>query len=283
MRDLPRRPQSLAVALPATLTRDIPHLREKTSRIGLIARSIAIFRVEKVIIYQDENSDRAREEAVLMEKILGFQETPQYLRKHLFKMDPALAYAGILPPLRTSHHLDRGEARLGQLREGVVVGSGTTSSVDVGLDRPVMMKGRLEKLKRVTLRITRVGPHLEGELVPSSGLHIYWGFTVSRENRALGEIIKIGDWDLTISTSRNGADIRQSMMGLQTRWRTAKRPVVLFGSPREGVSEILARNRVSMSELDFNINTIPRQGVETVRTEEALMSTLAVLNLLEEA
>jgi predicted SPOUT superfamily RNA methylase MTH1 len=33
--------------------------------------------------------------------------------------------------------------------------------------------------------------------------------------------------------------------------------------------------------MDFNVNTIPDQGVETVRTEEALWSSLAVLNLVE--
>jgi len=30
------------------------------------------------------------------------------------------------------------------------------------------------------------------------------------------------------------------------------------------------------------MNTIPEQGVETVRTEEALMASLAVLNILDE-
>jgi len=34
--------------------------------------------------------------------------------------------------------------------------------------------------------------------------------------------------------------------------------------------------------MDFNLNTIPDQGVETVRTEEALWGALAVLNVLEE-
>jgi len=33
--------------------------------------------------------------------------------------------------------------------------------------------------------------------------------------------------------------------------------------------------------MDFNLNTIPDQGVETVRTEEALWGSLAVLNILE--
>jgi predicted SPOUT superfamily RNA methylase MTH1 len=31
--------------------------------------------------------------------------------------------------------------------------------------------------------------------------------------------------------------------------------------------------------VDFVVNTIPAQGTETVRTEEALLATLAILNV----
>ena len=55
-----------------------------------------------------------------------------------------------------------------------------------------------------------------------------------------------------------------------------------FGSPDEGVPEIIARAGDNISELmNFNLNTIPDQGVETVRTEEALWASLSALNLLE--
>lgn len=249
----------------------------------MVARSLAIFRVEKVVIYQDESSDRAQREALLLEKILRFQETPQYLRKHLFKMDSSLAYVGVLPPLRTPHHPNRANPEPGQLREGIVVESGAASMVDVGFDLEARVRAHLNRLQRVTVRITRVEPHLEGELVPKTGLHIYWGFTVSRENHALREIIEKGDQDLTICTSRKGTDVREAMVGLQARWRLSKRPLLLFGSPRHGVPEILSNNGAGTAGLDFSINMVPLQGVETVRTEEALLSTLAVLNLLEDS
>ena len=59
--------------------------------------------------------------------------------------------------------------------------------------------------------------------------------------------------------------------------------MVIFGSPSEGIPEILAKEGAELGEMvDFNLNMIANQGVETVRTEEAVLSTLSVLNLLEE-
>ena len=282
MFEVPRRPQRLAVALPATFTLDIPHLREKTARIGLVARSLAIFRVEKVVLYQDQDSGRAVTEAKLLEKILRFLETPQYLRRRLFGLDPDLSFAGILPPLRTPHHPDQAEPHAGDLREGIVVSFGPPSRIEAGFKQPIEVKTIARPSERVTIRITKPGPMPEGELIDPSGLRIYWGFRVTRETHSLGELVKRGDHDLTISTSRKGRDVREVMEALRPRWKSARRPLVLFGSPKEGVPEILSRDRVQISEVDFNINTIPRQGVETVRTEEALLGTLSVLNLIGE-
>lgn len=282
MQEIPRRPQKLAVALPATLTLDVPHLREKTARIGLVARALATFRVDEVIIYQDRKNQNALEESKLFEKVLRFQETPQYLRKHLFKMEPDLKYTGVLPPLRSPHHPNREDPRPGQLREGVVVSSGPSSRVDAGFDRTAEVKSQLEESTRVTLRITRTSPSLEGEQVDASRLHIYWGFKVSRETRTLGEIINRGDRDLTISASRKGADIRQIIEELREKWKASSRALLMFGSPHEGITEILSRDHIRITDLDFNINSIPAQGVETVRTEEAVWGTLAVLNAVGE-
>jgi hypothetical protein len=246
-----------------------------------VARILATFRVDKAIIYPDQKNQKAQEESRLFEKLLRFQETPQYLRKHLFRMDPDLKYTGVLPPLRSPHHPNREEPRIGQLREAVVVASGPNSRVDAGFDSTVEIRSSLEKSKRLAVRITRTSPSLEGEQADVSRLHIYWGFKVSRETRSLGEIMKGGDQDLSISTSKKGVDIRQAMERLREKWRASSRTLLAFGSPREGVPEILSRERSNVSELDFNLNTIPTQGVETVRTEEALLGTLAVLNLLE--
>lgn len=241
-----------------------------------------MFRVDRVIIYRDRADPDAEKEGMFLEKILRYHETPQYLRKYLFKKDPDLQYTGILPPLRAPHHPNIEAPAPGQLREGIVSESGPTSTVNAGYDHMVKVNSRLVPGKRLTVRITRVSPRVEAEVVERSELTIYWGPRFSRENRTLGQVVKGGEHDMTISTSRRGTDIRHVMGQLQQQWKLANRTILLFGSPREGVPDILARERIKVSELFYNVNTIPQQAVETVRTEEAIHATLAILNTLGE-
>src|SRR5437870_12298198 len=102
-----RRSRIVSVAVPATLTLDIPHLREKTAGLGFVSRALATFRVEEVMIYRDRPGPEVYREASLIEKLLTYIETPQYQRRLLFKMDPDQRYAGTLPPLRTTNHTDK--------------------------------------------------------------------------------------------------------------------------------------------------------------------------------
>jgi len=277
-----RRTQTITVAIPASLTLDIPHLREKTSRLGFVSRALATFRIEHAIIYHDRPSKEIEREATLIEKLLGYIETPQYLRKLLYKTDPDLQYAGTLPPLRTPNHPNKQVPTTGQFREGVVVQDGPPSTIDAGYHQPVRAQARLRTLQRVTVRLTRASHPLEGEIIDPSRLTIYWGFKVARGHNSLAEIMRSGKFDLTISTSRKGQDIREKTPDLQQKWKSSKNPLIAFGSPSEGLEEIFARSNVRISSVsDFYLNTIHDQGVATVRTEEALWSTLAVLNTLE--
>ena len=278
-----RRSQIVSVALPASLTLDIPHLREKTARLGFVSRALATFRVEEAIIYRDRTGAEIDREAKLIEKMLTYIETPQYLRRLVFKIDPDLQYAGTLPPLRTPNHPDKQNPSPGLLREGVVVQSGPSSMVEAGFRNVVRVKSKLPTSDRITIRLTRISPELEGEIVEPSGLTIYWGFRVARGNVSLSEIVRNRKFDLTISTSRKGTDVREITPELREKWKSSKRPLIVFGSPNDGVPEILARSGMNVSDsMDFDLNTIPDQGVETVRTEEALWSSLAVINVLEE-
>ena len=279
----PRRSQIVSVALPASLTLDIPHLREKTARLGFVSRALATFRVEEAIIYRDRVGAEIDREARLIEKMLRYIETPQYLRRLVFKMDPDLQYAGTLPPLRTPSHPDKQSPSAGLLREGVVVQSGTTSMVEAGFHNVVRVKSNLPISDRITIRLTRISPELEGEIAEPGGLTIYWGFRVARGNVSLSEIVRNRKFDLIISTSRKGTDVREITPELREKWVSSKRPLIVFGSPNDGVPDILARSGMNVSDaMDFDLNTIPDQGVETVRTEEALWGSLAVLNVLEE-
>jgi methyltransferase len=283
MVESPRRLQRLSVALPSSFTKDIPHLREKTSRIGLVARALAIFRVEEIMIYNVDSNIASAREGKLFEKLLAYQETPQYMRRTLFVKDPDLQYGGILPPLRLPSHPNREEPRMGLVREALVVQTGLTSLVDAGFRDPVKIQSRLRAKERVTIRLTRISP-LEGELIDPNRLPIYWGFRVTRTDLPLGKMLAQEKRDLVISTSRKGTLIRDVMDQLAPRWASSRHPLVLFGSPSEGIPEILAREKPTLDEIsDFDLNTIPDQGVETVRTEEALFATLSELNLLGES
>ena len=281
--EVPRRPQRLSVALPASFTKDVPHLREKTSRVGQIARSLAIFRVDEAVIYNDEPDRIPENEGRLFEKLLGYQETPQYLRKALFKQDPDLQFSGILPPLRMPSHPNLAEPRIGEIREGLVIESGPASIVNAGLRATVEVPAKLRSFERVTIRLVRLSPKLQGEPVEPTRLPIYWGFRVTRTNLTLGRMIRSRSQDLTISTSRRGEVVRDVLNDLTVRWKSSKRPIVVFGSPSEGVPEILAKEGADLGKtVDFNLNMIANQGVETVRTEEAVLATMSILNMLEE-
>jgi predicted SPOUT superfamily RNA methylase MTH1 len=283
MMEVPRRPQRLSVALPASFTKDVPHLREKTSRVGLIARSLAIFRVDEALIYNDQNSASSAREASLLEKLLAYQETPQYLRKALFKQDPDLQFSGILPPLRIPSHPNISDPRIGEIREGLVIESGPRSIVNAGFRATVEVSSKLRPLERVTIKLVQISPRLQGELVDPTRLPIYWGFRVNRTNLTLSRLIRSRNQDLTISTSRKGKVVREVLNDLTLRWKSSQRPLVLFGSPSEGVPEILAKEGTDFIKMvDFNLNMIANQGVETVRTEEAVLATMSILNLLEE-
>ncbi len=177
-----RRPQRVSVALPASFTRDIPHLREKTSRAGIVARALAIFRVDEAIIYADAKG-YSEKEGRLLQKLLSYQETPQYMRRALFARDPELQFAGILPPLRLPSHPSIEKPRIGMVREAVVVRAGDTSAVDAGFSSLVTVRSRLKPLDRVTVSLTRLEPSIEGNLVDPDRLPIYWGFSERRKTR----------------------------------------------------------------------------------------------------
>lgn len=66
----------LAIAIPASVVSDIPHLREKTSKVGLIGRAAAIFRVNQIIIYPDSPKSNQKDDMELIATLLAYMETP---------------------------------------------------------------------------------------------------------------------------------------------------------------------------------------------------------------
>jgi predicted SPOUT superfamily RNA methylase MTH1 len=277
-----KRRNSITIAIPSSTVSELNHLRDKTTTLGQIGRAAAIYRVNNIIIFRDKP-----DESMTIKYILGYLETPQYLRKLLFTKRPELQYAGILPPLKTPHHptVEKSEeTKIGEYREGI-----TTSSIDneyyvnVGLDKMVKVKGKSPKIgRRITTQLTETKNELLGRRVRKKDVPIYWGYDLRGHKGKLCELVLNPEWDLTIATSRTGTEFTGIKSNLKKSWSKSKSTLIVFGSHKEGIKEILEKEGVKIDVFDYNLNMIPYQGTKTVRTEEAVLATLAVLNLLGE-
>lgn len=279
------RKKKISIAIPASVVSDIPHLREKTSKVGLIGRAAAIFRIDEIIVYPDNPHVNQAADVDLIAMLLVYMDTPQYLRKKLFKLKPELRYAGILPPLRTPHHpLNRRikNLKIGEYREGVTVSKTKKGIlVDIGVEQPALIPNRRLRIgKRVTVKITKVNKWVEVELANRDEIPEYWGYTVTAEKHTFGKMEKSRSFNLTIATSKYGVPFANVAKEIAEKWREANTILVAFGAPTQGLYEIVKNEGLNLEEIvDFVVNTIPVQGTETVRTEEALIASLAILNM----
>ena len=277
--------KKLSIAIPASVISDTPHLREKTSKIGLVGRAAAIFRVDEIIIYPDNPKVNQTADMDLIATLLAYMETPQYLRKRLFKLRPELQYAGILPPLRTPHHpLNRRmkNLKVGEYREGATLSRTKEGTlIDIGVEQPALIvNSQLLIGKRVTVKITKVEKRVEVEVANRDEIPIYWGYRVAAEKNSFGKIVKSKGFDLTVATSKYGVPFPDVAEKIAQKWKKANTILVAFGAPTQGLYEIVKNEGLNLDDVvDFVVNTVPIQGTETVRTEEALFASLAILNM----
>jgi predicted SPOUT superfamily RNA methylase MTH1 len=281
-----KRDRKFAIAIPTSLVSDIPHLREKTLKIGLIGRAAAIFRVTEIIVYPDNLKANQKRDRNLILTILSYIETPQYLRKRLFKIKPTLRYAGILPPLRTPHHplaKRAKELKVGECREGAVTAiTGSGSLIDIGVGHPVLLpNSELPVNARVTVQVTKAGKHPKVGLANRDEIDVYWGYIVKASQAPFGQLVKSRNYDLVVATSKLGKPLMEVADVLAKRWKNSRSILVAFGAPTQGLQEIVAQENLELEKItDFVVNTIPNQGTETVRTEEALYASLALFNAI---
>lgn len=265
-----------SILIPSSLTMELRDLRVKTIKVGLIARAAAVFRVNRIVIYKDPEHDDSR----FISMVLRYMDTPQYLRKLLIPRLQELRHVGLLPPLRTPHHpiekrtsaLKIGEYRVGAVVESV--GSDGGAWVEIGVDRPIPLQTREKPRagKRLNIRIFSLDP-LAAEPVSQKEIPLYWGYQ-TEVVESLEEYLGSSD-ALVIAASRKGREMTLPLLKEMGRLR-ARDLAIVFGSPARGVDAFLSKQLMDRSCM---INTIPNQGTETVRLEEAVFATLALLNL----
>ncbi len=277
----PKRSVRIAVVIPASNLSLLPSLREKTEAVGEFARALAVYRVDDVVIYDDELSEEGDAELFLM--LLNYLLVPPYLRKKLIPITPHLRYAGVLHPLNIVTHNPQGKGPSpGELREGLVVTSwGSRAKVFIGVKRLCYTKSDrgVRPGERVLVRVVRSKP-LNCKVENPESVEEYVGFRTYKVGEDVADFIRaFGGY--VILASKEGFDYNDPRVKgeVLTSIRRYGRVIILLGNSKADFDDIVGSS--VMRRMGGNVrrlNFIPKQGTLSVRTVEALHAILAQLN-----
>jgi len=277
---------TVSVLVPSSLTREAEDRREATRKLGYVARAAAVFRVDRLTVYPDSDGE-GKLDGGFVETVLRYAATPPHLRKEVWDRRDELEYAGVLPPLRVRSRTGSGSEGSGSSRQGIVteVGSDGRVRVNCGLQHPISLpvpsEMEVRQRERVTVRVSSREP-VRAKLIDEPPP----GFVVDATD--LDAALVREDAGLAVAASRHGEHLRVRRLDeLVGRIRSDGDPALtaVFGAPERGLPEILGVDAGSLGEgadrdgIDLWLNTIPDQGSEVVRTEEAVFATLASLTL----
>jgi methyltransferase len=191
-----------------------------------------------------------------------------------------LQYAGILHPIKAPHHRvleDIKKAKAGDVRTGVIVKIKGQLFVEVGLGSLVPFVGEGFEGKKVNVRLVSSYPNLKAVQATEEDIFDYWGYEV-KDVPSISKLLTSLEKTAIIITSRKGRYFKNIEAGLAEHSKNVQNILVAFGSPRHGLQDILAKEGASVKPYEYVVNMFPNQGTETVRLEEAVLGTLAILN-----
>lgn len=278
-----------SIALPGSILENAQTQELRTYLVGQIARAACIYKVNEIIVFDDSGGTEVSKYCLQFARLLQYLECPQYLRKHFFPIHKDLQFIGLLNPLDAPHHLRQNEES--EYREGITTQKPTKTGkgcyVNVGLVKDVKIGEKLEPGLRVTVKLYQKaeGSKWYGNVVspeePFRDRNLYWGYSV-RVAHSLSQVLTKcpypGGYDLTIGTSDKG----QAVDGFQPPG-TVRHGLVVFGGLK-GLEAALESDELPVEHpsllFDCYLNTCPEQGSRTIRTEEAVLITLAELRKL---
>ncbi len=267
---------NISIAIPYNVTEEATTEEEAVRKIGYIGRAAAMFRVKNILIYTFKGSEPLRK-AAFIKKNLEYLVTPPYLRKDLFGIDPDLRLAGLLQPLTLPVFGHRKSSpRIRDVRIGLVIRwEGYYSIVKVGEDTYVKVPKPYPIKSMVLVSIDSMinDRFYRGHVVKDS--KVYTGYGVSLIE--LRDLIKLRN---LILTGKEGSSVINEVSKL--RALKDEDVVVVFGSPRMGVDDILRSEGLGdLLKSSLFINFVPNQGLVTIRTEEAIIAVLSILNIID--
>ncbi|MFB6244713.1 MAG: putative RNA uridine N3 methyltransferase [Halobaculum sp.] len=276
---------ALDLLVPSSLVREAEDGREATRKLGYVARAATVFRADRLVVFPDRGGESDRGEQ-FVHTVLAYAATPPHLRQEVWDRRSELQHVGVLPPLLPRRSAPEGV----ELRDGIVTEVGPEGRVRVncGLQHPISLRvppsRAVTEGERVTVRVSSREP-VRAKLVDGPS-----ALDVAREPLADA----LADAEVALATSRHGQTVTAAAVeSLVGRVRGADRVAVAFGAPGRGLPAMLGREESEIAAADaadgetastdtrFDrwLNTVPNQGSEVVRTEEAMIATLSTLSL----
>lgn len=269
----------LSIFIPNSFLSESKDLKIRTYKVGILGRALAIFQADNVVIYNDDNvkNEDGKDDGKFIAEVLSYMNTPQYLRKKAFPIKAELKHVGILPPLRTPHHPVNSQPDVGDYRQGFTVKRNKKGTfVDIGMDDLAFCKEQLSVKKIFDFKITKIAKK-EVIVTPDKPDDVYWGYNVISSNKSLKNSLKLIKPDLVVETTRYGDYIDSIFDELKHKVDECNSIAILFGGPYSSIQEDVSGGNWDLLKL----NTIPNQGTETVRTEEAVVATLSLFNFMK--
>lgn len=268
---------NLWIAIPDSCLIDSQSILDKSYKISQISRACSIFCVSKIIVYHDRSVKTEKMDKKILETILEYLDTPPYLRKKIYPKMWILKHAGILPPIKSPHHMtlvDMNKIKDGDVRFGFVIKQSDSLYVDVGLEKMIKYKGS-QLGKKVLVKISK-NPQLIAEDISKDNVDGYWGYDVQFAD-SLSAIL-VDSKNEVIMTSVQGAPFTKHVNDLMNKIKISKNLLLVFGSPKLGLRKILESENKQILSTDNFLNMFPLQGTQTVRLEEAILGTLSIIN-----
>lgn len=270
-----------------------------------IARALAVFSVDEIVIFDDETNDgriRKHDEneftadidpSHFFAHVLSYLETPPFLRKSLFPFHKNLSRQGIFSSLDMPHHAQNLASC--PYKEGVTLSSANETgspiiTVDVGGQGNITVRGvEIPPNTRVTLKLD---PDVDGEAeavaptAPRDEGGYYWGYTVRRcpsLSTVFTECMFDGGYDVSFGLSERGRPLSGLNVGnvpLPTHSLVVLGGVAGLEVAADVDPELKAKGigKTNVGDLfDYWVNILPGQGSRTIRTEEATWLGLMAL------
>ena len=161
---------------------------------------------------------------------------------------------------------------------GVVVQVKDKLYVDIGLGPLIRFEGLATAGTKVNVKLKSSFPNLRAEKINQQDIKSsYWGFEVNDAKSLHTLLDQLRGMEIII-TLREGESLKNFEPSLSHQLRVKRNILLVFGSPKRGVDEILTSEGYDVHSYQFVTNMFPFQGTQTVRLEEAFLGTLAIIN-----